>query len=82
MRFKDFDAFNLTLLAKQFWRLLTFPHSLVATIMNEKYFRHCTLLEAFVKNNFSWVWKSIIFAKEVLQKGIRWRVGNGSKIQI
>lgn len=59
MGFRDFGCFNSALIVKQLWRILTRPSSLATTIMEEKYFKFSNLLEALVKGNYSWIWKSI-----------------------
>lgn len=51
MGFRDFECFNLALLAKQLWRILTRPCSLVATNMNEKYYKNGNLLEAIIRGS-------------------------------
>jgi hypothetical protein len=48
MGFRDFQAFNMALLAKQGWRLWKHPESLVAKIMQAKYYPHGTFLDAKV----------------------------------
>lgn len=40
MGFKDLDIFNIVMLAKQLWRLITGPHPLVVMVLKEKYFKH------------------------------------------
>jgi hypothetical protein len=44
MGFRDLETFNLALLAKQGWRLLQNPDSLVAKIFKEKYYSHGNFL--------------------------------------
>lgn len=47
MRFRDFECFNSTLLAKkQLWRILTRPYSLAVAILKEKYFKFFNLMDA------------------------------------
>ena len=40
------------------------------------------MLHANIGNNPSYTWRSIFAAKSVVEKGIRWRVGNGSDIRV
>uniref|UniRef100_A0A2N9ED45 RNase H type-1 domain-containing protein n=1 Tax=Fagus sylvatica TaxID=28930 RepID=A0A2N9ED45_FAGSY len=80
--FRDLQLFNKALLAKQGWRLIQNPASLVCRILKSKYFPRTTFLEATVLNNPSYLWRSILVAKDVLNMGLRWRVGTGSKINI
>lgn len=44
--FRDFASFNLALVAKQGWRILQLPDSLVAKILQARYFKHCHFLNA------------------------------------
>ena len=78
--FRDLQLFNKALLAKQGWILIQNPASLVCRILKSKYFPRTTFLEATVPNNPSYLWRSILEAKDVLNMGLRWRVGTSSKI--
>ncbi|OMO90520.1 reverse transcriptase [Corchorus capsularis] len=78
--FRDFEAFNLALLAKQGWRLIQDERSLCYRILKAKYFRQCSFMEAKLGCNPSFVWRSLLAGREVLKQGCRWRVGNGCDI--
>ncbi|KAM2231146.1 hypothetical protein ACFX1S_015471 [Malus domestica] len=80
--FKDIQCFNLAFLAKIGWRIIQKPSSLLAFVLREKYFPEKTFREAGKGKNTSWGWKGIFEARRVLQHGIRWRVGDGTKINI
>jgi hypothetical protein len=80
--FRDLICFNKVLLAKQGWRLVQNPTSLLGRILKAKYFPMSSFLEASLGNNPSYAWKSIHSAKELLQQGLIWRIGDGSKINI
>ncbi|CAN6580631.1 unnamed protein product [Malus baccata var. baccata] len=80
--FKDIQCFNLAFLAKIGWRIIQNPSSLLASVLREKYIPEKTFREAGKGKNTSWGWKGIFEARKVLQHGIRWRVGDGTKINI
>jgi hypothetical protein len=82
LRFKDVEVFNLALLAKQGWRIIQYPDSLVARIMREKYFPSGSFLTAPLGKAPSFAWQSIHQARKLLDRGLVWRVGNGEKIAI
>ncbi|KAA3456989.1 reverse transcriptase [Gossypium australe] len=82
MGFKDIGKFNIVLLAKQGWRLVTNLDSLLGRIYKAKYYPHTSFWNATLGNNSSYAWKSIYAARKVLEDGIGWRVGSGSQISV
>ena len=82
MGFRNFQAFNLAMLAKQGWRLLSNPDSLCAKVYQARYYLNGDVLNSKLGYNPSYAWRSIFKALEVIQKGTRWRVGNGKLIHI
>jgi len=82
MGFRDLQAFNLAMLAKQGWRMLEEPSSLMARMYKAKYFPNGDVLGASIGSNPSYAWRSIHKSLEVLRQGTRWRVGNGKLIHI
>jgi hypothetical protein len=80
--YRDLESFNLALLAKQGWRLLQQPDTLLGRIYKEKYFPHGNFLESSLGRRPSYAWRSIWNAKKLLQAGLVWRVGDGRSIKI
>jgi ribonuclease HI len=80
--FRDLNCFNKALLAKQDWRLCQNPSSLIGSILKAKYFPNSSFLEAPLGKRPSYAWRSIFSARNLLQRGLIWRVGNGSSINI
>jgi hypothetical protein len=80
--YRDLENFNLALLAKQGWRLLQNPNSLVAKVFKEKYYPGENFLEAGLGYRPSYAWRSIWNARKLLKKGLIWRVGDGTSIKI
>lgn len=80
--FRDLHLFNLAMLARQAWRLLQNPSSLCAQVLSAKYYPNSSILEAEGKNGISYTWRSILKGVQLLKKGIIWRVGTGSNINI
>uniref|UniRef100_A0A803P4X2 RNase H type-1 domain-containing protein n=1 Tax=Cannabis sativa TaxID=3483 RepID=A0A803P4X2_CANSA len=54
--FRSMKAFNQAMLAKQAWRLLQYPHSLVATLLKSRYFPHSSFLNSGKGHGPSLVW--------------------------
>lgn len=79
---RDIHCFNLALLAKQGWRILTQPDSLLARIYAARYLKQSSFLEAEVKGAASWGWRSIMAGIEVLKNGMRWSIGRESEVSI
>ncbi|XP_074271202.1 putative mitochondrial protein AtMg00310 [Silene latifolia] len=82
MGFRDMRIFNQALLAKQVWRLLVRPESLVCRILKAKYFKHGSILDARRGFDPSFTWRSLWNAKSLLMDGLRWRVGDGRNIKV
>lgn len=81
MGFKELQKFNDAMLAKQVWRLMDNKSSLFYRFFEAKFFPNGSILDA-KEGNDSFVWKSILKGREVIKKGVQWRVGNGSLIRI
>ncbi|CAJ2644561.1 unnamed protein product [Trifolium pratense] len=80
--FRNFEAFNMAMVAKQAWKILQNPDTLVARLMKARYFPRSTVLEASLGYNPSFAWRSIWKARQVLLLGCRWRIGGGDKIHV
>ncbi|KAL0390869.1 UNVERIFIED_CONTAM: putative mitochondrial protein [Sesamum calycinum] len=80
--FRNLEAFNLALLAKQLWRLLSRPESLVCRVLKAKYFPHTHLFDAQLGTRPSFTWRSIMAAMHLLRSGCRWRIGTGHSVNI
>ena len=74
--------FNIAMLAKQGWRLLSRLNSLVACIFKAKYYRNGFILSAQIGHNLSYVWRSLVTTQKLLAAGARRRIGSGSTVKI
>ena len=80
--FRDLYGFNLSMLARQAWRMLINPDSLCARVLKAKYFLNISLLEAQPMRGISYSWRSILKEFELLKEGIIWRIGDGTSVNI
>jgi hypothetical protein len=80
--FWELTIFNKVLLAKQGWRLVQDPNFLVSQVLKAKYFPHGYFLCFDLGNRPLYVWRSLLSAKELLQEGLVWRIGDGKSIKI
>jgi len=82
MGFRDLHMFNLAMLARQGWRLISNPESLCAQVLRAKSFPNGDLLSVQERPEISYSWCRIIRGIQALNKGLIWRVGDGTQINI
>ncbi|CAL1353552.1 unnamed protein product [Linum trigynum] len=82
MRFRQFDHFNQALLAKIGWLILNEPQSLIAQVYKGKYFPQGSFLTTTARSRPSWGWQSILHGRHLLERGLRWQVGNGQSVSL
>lgn len=82
MGFRNLKGFNKALLAKQVWRLMSNPHSLAARVFRAKYYKDGNILAAEVKSNASYIWRLLMWSRDIVERGMIWRVGNGKRTKV
>ncbi|XP_058766718.1 uncharacterized mitochondrial protein AtMg00310-like [Vicia villosa] len=82
LRFRDFKAFNMAMVAKQGWHIMNNQNTLFSKVFKAKYFPNSSFLAADLGTNPSLVWRSLWTARQVLVLGSRWRIGDGSNINV
>ncbi|KAK9988680.1 hypothetical protein SO802_028919 [Lithocarpus litseifolius] len=68
--------------AKQVWRLIHQKETLLFKVFSAKYFPNGCVLDAPIHPKCFYAWRSILQARDVINKGAIWRVGNGELIDI
>ena len=56
--------------------------SLCHRVFKARFFPDCSILDAKESTTGSYAWKSILNARDVIQKGMVWRIGNGQNVRI
>ena len=82
MGFRDIQKFINALLVKQVWRLVHQKDTLLYKVFSAWYFLNCSVLDALIHPKCSYVWRSILQAREVIEKCAIWRVGSGLQIEV
>ncbi|CAN0910616.1 Uncharacterized mitochondrial protein AtMg00310 [Linum grandiflorum] len=77
LEFRDVRGFNLILLGKQVWRLMICIDSLVSRIYRAKYYPIGDILSAELGHRPSFFWQSLCKSRCIVQRGYRWKIGNG-----
>ncbi|XP_061999404.1 uncharacterized protein LOC133716758 [Rosa rugosa] len=80
--FRSLSNFNSALLAKQAWRVLCNPNSLIARIYKARYFPTESFWTVDLHPSPSYSWRSIFFTRELLQQSVYWQIGNGVNVNI
>jgi hypothetical protein len=79
MGFGDIKKFNLSMLGKQGWRLMTNPSSLCAQVLKDKYCPNRDFMTESKKKNAS---HTLRMGKSFLEIGLIRRIGNGTSTNI
>ncbi|XP_013654345.3 uncharacterized mitochondrial protein AtMg00310-like [Brassica napus] len=80
--FRLIYEFNLALLAKQLWRLVQYPDSLVVRVLRGRYYRMTSPLGAISASSPSCVWTSIYAARKLLLLEIRQKIHPGYEVTV
>lgn len=80
--FRDLSIFNQVMLAKQVWRLVHFPNSLAGKVLKHCYFLDTYVMQASESFASSFLWKSLLWGKSLLDAGSRWPIGSGDSMLI
>lgn len=77
--FRELHLFNLAMLARQWWNLLQNQKLIIFQILKAKYFRRSSLSQAHLEYRSSYLWRSWLDTRELVQHGMAWRVGRYSR---
>ncbi|XP_074352672.1 uncharacterized protein LOC141691818 [Apium graveolens] len=70
------------MLGKHVWNFVHKPQSLVSRVFKAKYYPNSHILNASSNEGASFIWSGIFKAKEELEKGFKWILGNGKDILV
>jgi hypothetical protein len=80
--FRHMYSFNLAMLGKQGWKLLTNHDTMLYKVFKAKYYPRTGFLEATLGHNPSYTWRSAHASQVIVRNGLRWRLGNGTKVHV
>ncbi|KAL6134629.1 hypothetical protein ACLB2K_066858 [Fragaria x ananassa] len=81
MSFRNLEHFNMSLLAKQCWRIIQESESLWIKVLKGLYFPNSSFFDAKKGYRASWAWSSLLEAHDLFVEGL-WQVNNGIGINI
>lgn len=73
---------NLALIGKQVWRIQKEPSALWVRLLKSIYFPRCSIWGAKQGQRPSWAWRSIIKARDFIDKNKAWLVKDGKEINV
>ena len=65
--FRDLHLFNMAMLSRQAWRLLTNPDMLCAQVLKAKYYPNKELIQCTARGGISYSWRSILKGLKLLK---------------
>ncbi|XP_057432186.1 uncharacterized protein LOC130724935 [Lotus japonicus] len=80
--FRDFKAFNMTLVGKNWWRMHRNPDLLLSRVYQSVYFPRGDLWNARKGGRPNYAWSSLWKTRWLFDEESVWRVGNGKTIRV
>jgi hypothetical protein len=78
MDFRDIELFNLSMLARQAWRILQNPEALSSRILKAVYFPAPDFIDATLGSAPSQVWRALVEGRDIMKQGLVRRIGTGA----
>lgn len=72
--FRDLEIFNKPVLAKQGWRIMNNSNLLISKVLSALYHHDGDFLRTQNSSKTSYLWRSLVRGKEILEKWYRWRI--------
>lgn len=76
------SSFNQSILAKQAWRILKNPTSLVSRVLKKKYWRNCSFMEGGLGSRPSYAWRSILHGRDLIAEEMVMKIGDGKDTKV
>ncbi|KAK2655862.1 hypothetical protein Ddye_008914 [Dipteronia dyeriana] len=80
--FHNLEIFNRALLAKQCWKLIRNPDSLAGKVLRSCYFSDANFLDTKPTSKGSLIWQGMLWGREIIERGSRWRIGREDSIKV
>ncbi|XP_024171571.1 uncharacterized mitochondrial protein AtMg00310-like [Rosa chinensis] len=80
--FRTLFEFNMSMLAKQAWRVISNPESLVAQLYKARYYPYGNFWNVNAHATPSYSWRSIFAIREFIQTGAFWQVGTRHNVSV
>lgn len=58
------------------------PNSLLHNVFKAGYFATSSFMDTQLGKNLSYAWQSIVAARSTIDRGLRWAIGNGKKVNV
>ncbi|WZZ24791.1 hypothetical protein YC2023_008192 [Brassica napus] len=80
--FRDIQAFNVAMLAKLAWHLITRPNCLLSRLLQGKYCHSKSFLSVACSTSSSHGWRSLLAGRDLLVRHLGKVIGNGNSTKV
>lgn len=80
--FQNLEGFNMAMLRKQGWRLISDPNTLVSQLLKDKYYPNADFVKVNLGYCPSYTWRSTWSSRVILAEGLRFKIEDGSNVKV